>query len=82
MSKLLIEGGHKLKGKVNISGFKNAAVAILPASILAGDLCTIENLPNIEDVHVLKRILGELGAKVEFDEEKRVMCVNTGSIEE
>ncbi|QZY55159.1 UDP-N-acetylglucosamine 1-carboxyvinyltransferase [Crassaminicella profunda] len=82
MSKLLIEGGHKLKGKVNISGFKNAAVAIIPASILAGDLCTIENLPNIEDVHVLKRILGELGAKVEFDEEKRVMSVNTGSIEE
>ncbi|MCT4618022.1 MAG: UDP-N-acetylglucosamine 1-carboxyvinyltransferase [Marinisporobacter sp.] len=82
MSKLLIEGGYKLKGKVNISGFKNAAVAIIPASILAGDLCNIENLPNIEDVHVLKRILRELGAKVEFDEEKKVMQVNTASLEE
>ncbi|QXM06969.1 UDP-N-acetylglucosamine 1-carboxyvinyltransferase [Crassaminicella indica] len=82
MSKLLIEGGHKLKGKVNISGFKNAAVAIIPASILAGDLCTIENLPNIEDVHVLKRILRDLGAKVEFDEEKKVMRADTANIEE
>ncbi|MCT4605775.1 MAG: UDP-N-acetylglucosamine 1-carboxyvinyltransferase [Marinisporobacter sp.] len=82
MSKLLIEGGYKLKGKVNISGFKNAAVAIIPASILAGDLCNIENLPNIEDVHVLKRILKELGAKVDFHEEKKVMQVNTANVKE
>ncbi len=82
MSKLLIQGGYPLKGKVNISGFKNAAVAIIPAAILAGDVCNIENLPNIEDVHVLKKILIQLGAEVSFDEEKKVMRVNSNSIGE
>ena len=82
MSKFVIEGGQKLKGRVNISGFKNAAVAIIPAAILAGDRCTIENLPNIEDVHVLGKILEELGARVTFDAEKKVMDVDTRSIEE
>jgi len=82
MSKFVIEGGQKLKGKVNISGFKNAAVAIIPAAILAGDRCFIENLPNIEDVHVLGKILEELGAKVEFNPEKKVMDIDTKGIEE
>ncbi|QEK13485.1 UDP-N-acetylglucosamine 1-carboxyvinyltransferase [Crassaminicella thermophila] len=82
MSKLLIEGGHKLKGKVNISGFKNAAVAIIPASILAGDMCVIENLPSIEDIHVLKEILEYIGAEVELNQEKKMMKVNSSSIEE
>ncbi|WP_053955049.1 UDP-N-acetylglucosamine 1-carboxyvinyltransferase [Inediibacterium massiliense] len=82
MSKLLIQGGYPLKGKVNISGFKNAAVAIIPAAILAGDICNIENLPNIEDVHVLEKILIQLGAQVSFDEEKKVMTVNSSSIKE
>ncbi|AOT70549.1 UDP-N-acetylglucosamine 1-carboxyvinyltransferase [Geosporobacter ferrireducens] len=77
MRKLLIEGGHKLTGKISISGFKNAAVAIIPASILAGDKCVIENLPNIRDVHVLGEILEELGATVAFDGEKKVMEVDT-----
>ncbi|WZL73079.1 UDP-N-acetylglucosamine 1-carboxyvinyltransferase [Clostridiaceae bacterium 35-E11] len=82
MSKLVIEGGHQLKGKVNISGFKNAAVAIIPAAILAGDRCIIENLPDIQDVHVLARILKQLGAKVDFQGENNVMDIDTSSIEE
>ena len=82
MSKFIIEGGQKLKGKVDISGFKNAAVAIIPAAILAGDRCIIENLPNIEDVHVLGRILTELGAKVEFNPEKKTMDIDTKGIVE
>ena len=82
MSKFVIEGGQKLKGKVNISGFKNAAVAIIPAAILAGDRCFIENLPNIEDVHVLGKILEELGAKVEFNPERKLMDIDTRGIEE
>lgn len=82
MSKLVIEGGHQLKGKVNISGFKNAAVAIIPAAILAGDRCMIENLPNIEDVHVLARILKQLGAKVDFYGEDNVMEIDTSDIRE
>lgn len=82
MEKFVIEGGHKLKGKVNISGFKNAAVAIIPAAILAGDRCTIENLPNIKDVEVLGEILQELGAQVEFDGKGKTMHIDTSVIQE
>lgn len=61
-----IEGGHRLEGTVTISGAKNASVAIIPAAILAGEVCVLENLPHIEDVLSLKDILEDLGAKVEF----------------
>ncbi|KMT21871.1 UDP-N-acetylglucosamine 1-carboxyvinyltransferase [Clostridium cylindrosporum] len=66
MEKLLIEGGKKLSGKVKISGAKNAAVAILPAAILADHgVCTIDNLPDIEDTNCLEHIIRNLGATVE-----------------
>lgn len=61
-----IEGGHRLEGTVTISGAKNASVAIIPAAILAGEVCVLENLPHIEDVLSLKEILEGLGAKAEF----------------
>jgi len=66
MSKFIIEGGIKLKGKVNIGGFKNAAVAIIPATILCHGKCIIQNVPRINDVNVFEEILTEIGAKVEF----------------
>ncbi|KPU27215.1 UDP-N-acetylglucosamine 1-carboxyvinyltransferase [Caloranaerobacter sp. TR13] len=68
MEKLIVEGGIKLEGQVNISGFKNAAVAIIPASILSGDKCYIENIPHIRDVYLFKDIMQELGVDVELDE--------------
>lgn len=61
-----INGGKRLEGTVTISGAKNAAVAIIPAAVLAGEACVLENLPHIEDVHTLKLILQELGARVDF----------------
>ncbi len=64
MEKLLIDGGHPLAGEVEISGAKNAAVAIIPATLLARGVCVIENIPNISDVTALFRILTELGASV------------------
>lgn len=65
MSRFVIEGGRRLSGDVQISGAKNAAVAILPASILADDgVCTIENLPNIDDILCLENLLEALGAKL------------------
>ena len=64
LEKFVIEGGCRLKGSVTIGGAKNAAVAIIPAAILAGDVCFIENLPNISDVTVIAKILQELGADV------------------
>lgn len=65
METLIINGGNALRGSVEINGAKNAAVAILPAAILAGrDKCIIDNIPDIEDVHCLERILLSLGCSV------------------
>ena len=66
MEKYIIEGGNRLNGEVEISGAKNAVVAIIPATILAKDRCVIENVPNISDVTILFRILRDLGAKVNY----------------
>ena len=64
MEKYIVTGGSRLHGKVTISGAKNAAVAILPATVLARDVCVLENIPNISDVTALLNILRALGARV------------------
>jgi len=64
LEKLKIEGCQKLYGEITISGAKNSAVAILPASILAEESCIIRNLPAIDDVTYLKELLTNLGAKI------------------
>lgn len=65
MDRLVIKGGNPLFGRVEISGAKNAAVAILPATILASSgICQIDNIPDIEDVNCLERIVEGLGCKV------------------
>ncbi len=64
MEKFVINGGKALKGSVHISGAKNAAVAILPAVLLADSPCVIENLPEISDVATLLRAIKQLGAEV------------------
>lgn len=61
-----VRGGKPLEGTVTISGAKNAAVAIIPAAILANECCILENLPCIEDVNTLKEILIKIGAEVDF----------------
>ena len=64
--RMLITGGNALEGEVRVSGGKNTAVAVIPAMLLSNDPCTIENLPDIEDVHALVDILRSLGAKVTY----------------
>lgn len=65
MERLVINGGKALKGDVEINGAKNAAVAILPAAVMAhAGKCVIDNIPDIEDVHCLERILLSLGCTV------------------
>ena len=65
--KLRIHGGARLEGEVMVSGGKNAAVAIIPAALLADSPSTIENIPDINDVHFIIEMLHWLGAKVEFN---------------
>ncbi len=66
MENFVIKGGHELFGEVNISGAKNAAVAIIPAAILAGDVVRIENIPQISDVQLIIEILDSMGAGIKL----------------
>ena len=66
LDKYVIHGGAALHGEVEISGAKNAAVAIIPAALLVEGVCRIENIPQISDTDMLLTILAELGAKVSY----------------
>ena len=77
MEKVIIDGGTKLEGTITVSGMKNAAVAVLYATVLAGDVCVIENLPNISDVAISLEILKSVGATVEYLDETEVKIDTT-----
>lgn len=64
MKRIKIEGNKILSGTINISGAKNSAVALVPASLLSDETVQIENIPNISDIDALNEILEYLGAKV------------------
>lgn len=64
MKQISIEGGKPLSGTITISGAKNSAVALIPASILSDEIVKIDNIPNISDISALNEILTYLGAKV------------------
>ena len=66
MDRYLIQGGRPLQGTVEISGAKNAAVAIIPAALMVNGVVVLENLPRISDVDKLLTILEHLGAKVRY----------------
>ena len=68
MKQIIIQGGNKLSGTIKISGAKNSAVALIPASILADDVVKIDNVPNISDIEALNEILEFLGAKVTLED--------------
>ena len=64
MDKFVITGGNRLTGEVTVSGAKNAAIAIIPATVLSDGICRIENIPNITDVNSITRILYDMGARI------------------
>ena len=68
MKQIKINGGNKLSGTIRISGAKNSAVALIPASILSDEVVKIDNVPNISDIDALKEILLFLGAKVNLED--------------
>jgi len=75
----VINGGHELFGEVNISGAKNAAVAIIPAALLAEDTVRIENIPKISDVQLIIEILSRMGAEIKVVN-KNTLDINTTNI--
>ncbi len=79
MEKLVIHGGNRLSGEVEISGAKNAAVAIIPATLLAQDVCRLENIPNISDVACMVKILSQMGAQVKYIN-KHTIEINTKTV--
>ncbi len=79
MGKIRIEGKHTLTGTIRISGAKNSAVALVPASLLAEDTVTIDNIPNISDINALNEILEYLGAEVTRKDE--TMVINPKPVE-
>ena len=79
MSKIKIEGGHLLKGVINISGAKNSAVALIPAAILCDEETTITNVPEISDVDSLEEILMCLNADVKRD--RNSVTINSKYVE-
>lgn len=79
MKKIIIEGGNPLTGTIKISGAKNSAVALVPASLLANDIVKIDNIPNISDIKALKEILEYLGAKVSIKDE--IMEIDPRTVE-
>ena len=65
MATLVIEGGHRLSGKVEVEGNKNSALPLLAACLLTTEECVLTNVPLISDVEVMARLLVDLGAKVD-----------------
>ncbi len=80
MDKLLIQGGRRLEGSVAISGAKNAALPLIPASLLATGESVWRNVPRLGDVRTMGKLLAVLGAEVGFDEGERVMRVDTRQV--
>lgn len=65
MSKLVIEGGHRVEGRIDVEGNKNAALPLIAACLLTDEACTLTNVPRIADVEVMARLLLDLGAEVD-----------------
>ena len=83
MPRYKIEGGQPLEGTITIIGAKNAAVAIIPATLLVQGCCRIENVPDISDVHILLDILKQMGASVcqRSHDTVEIDCTNVGDME-
>ncbi len=77
MEKFTVHGPCKLEGEVVISGAKNAAVAILPATLLVKGKCHLENVPNISDIRAYCKILESLGSKIEYLSPNEMIIDNT-----
>ena len=77
MEKFVVHGPCRLQGKVNISGAKNAAVAIIPATLLVKGKCHLENVPDISDIRAYYKILESLGSKLTFINKNEVIIDNS-----
>lgn len=80
MKKIVINGGKSISGKVTISGAKNSVVALIPATILANDVVTLEGVPDISDVASLVEIMEIMGAKIQRDIAAGILTIDTREV--
>ncbi len=78
-TKIIIKGGTPLRGDIAISGMKNAALPILFATVLVGDVCVLENIPQVSDIATSLEILAEMGARVSM-RKKNTVCIDTSRV--
>jgi UDP-N-acetylglucosamine 1-carboxyvinyltransferase len=81
VDKIIITGGEKLRGDVHISGAKNASLPIMVSALLAPGWSTILNVPNLVDIKTIKKLLRNLGAKIEGEETVRINTENISDCE-
>ena len=82
MEKLIIKGGHRLEGRVKISGAKNAVLPIIAATLLGqGQASVLDDVPDLEDVRTITEVIGKLGVKAYFQKEKRQLTVDSTQID-
>lgn len=80
MEKIIVKGGNKLKGEVNISSAKNSVLPIIVATILCPDKIIIENSPMLEDVNVICNLLNELNCDVSISKINNNLTINTENL--
>ena len=80
MEVIRIEGGYPLAGKVTVEGAKNSALKLMAATILAPGVSTLTNVPNIADVHIMGKVLKELGATIEVRDE-HTLVIDTSAVD-
>ncbi len=81
MDKIIIVGGEKLRGDVHISGAKNASLPIMVSALLAPGWSTFQNVPNLVDIKTIKKLLRNLGAKIEGEGTVRINTENISNCE-
>jgi UDP-N-acetylglucosamine 1-carboxyvinyltransferase len=80
MKQIVIEGNHKLSGIIKVSGAKNSAVALIPASLLSDEVVTIDNIPDISDIEALNEILVYLGATIKKNDKSLIIDSDSRTI--
>ncbi len=78
MDVIQVEGGHKITGEVTVEGAKNSALKLMAATLMASGVTTLTNVPNIADVHVMGKVLKNLGATIEVVNEHELRIDTTG----
>lgn len=80
MDKLIISGGHRLRGQLPVSGSKNTALALMSAALLADGTTTITNIPNLRDIDTFSKVIGFTGTDVQFDTESHTLKIDTANL--